>query len=89
MHYVGILDGKGDVWGVRIPDLRGAYGGGANPEEAIESVIEGAREWVASVSGRGYPIPAPSPLADIVASGQVESGEALVMIPVSLDAPAS
>ena len=29
MHYVGILDGSGDVWGVRVPDVEGCVGGGA------------------------------------------------------------
>ena len=34
-HYVGVLDGSGDVWGVRIPDIPGCVGGGATAEAAI------------------------------------------------------
>ncbi len=34
-HYVGILDGSGTVWGVRVPDLPGCHGGGETPEAAI------------------------------------------------------
>jgi predicted RNase H-like HicB family nuclease len=34
-YYVGILEGEGDVWSIRIPDLPGCHGGGASPEEAI------------------------------------------------------
>ena len=28
--YIGIMDGDGDAWGVRIPDLPGCFGGGPN-----------------------------------------------------------
>ena len=34
-QYVGILDGSGTVWGVRVPDLPGCHGGGETPEAAI------------------------------------------------------
>ena len=36
--YVGILDGHGKTWGVRIPDLPGCYGAGATGEAAIADV---------------------------------------------------
>lgn len=85
-HYVGILDGSGDVWGVRIPDLLGAVGGGATPEEAITGAIEGARDWAASLRGKGRAIPAPRPLSEIIAAGEIEAGESAVMIPLLLDA---
>jgi hypothetical protein len=31
-NYIGILDGSGKVWGVRIPDIDGCVGGDASPE---------------------------------------------------------
>ena len=34
-YYVGVLDGGGEVWGVRIPDIPGCVGGGKTPEAAI------------------------------------------------------
>jgi predicted RNase H-like HicB family nuclease len=89
MHYVGILDGKDDVWGVRIHDIDGCVGAGATPEEAIEDVTDALR-WVAEHKiSNGFPMPDPSPIAAVLASGEVDAGEALVMIPVSLDVPAS
>ncbi|TIR56134.1 MAG: type II toxin-antitoxin system HicB family antitoxin, partial [Mesorhizobium sp.] len=33
-HYIGVLDGADNVWGIRVPDLPGCHGGGASPEEA-------------------------------------------------------
>ena len=45
-HYVGVLDGGGKAWGVRIPDLPGCYGGGTSPEAAIEDAMSAARDWI-------------------------------------------
>ena len=44
MIYVGILDGKGDVWGVRIPDAPGIHGGGRTPQEAIADAASALAE---------------------------------------------
>ena len=85
-HYVGILDGSNDVWGVRVPDLPGATGGGDTAEEAIASAIEAAREWAASMKAKGHAIPAPRSVAEVLASGEVEVGESTVLIPLLLDA---
>ncbi|MDB5534415.1 MAG: DNA-binding protein [Hyphomicrobiales bacterium] len=82
-HYVGILDGHDDVWGVRVPDLPGVHGGGATAEAAIADAISAAREWAASVAAKGTPIPNPRPLAEVLA--EVEADEAPVMIPLLLD----
>jgi predicted RNase H-like HicB family nuclease len=35
-QYVGILDGSGKTFGVRLPDLPGCYGAGKSPEVAID-----------------------------------------------------
>jgi predicted RNase H-like HicB family nuclease len=87
-NYVGILDGKGKVWGVRIPDLPGCYGGGATPEAAIADAMSAAREWIAHHLARGEAAPKPRPMTQILEAGEVDAaaGEAAVIIPVVLDA---
>jgi predicted RNase H-like HicB family nuclease len=88
VNYVGILDGGGSVWGVRIPDLRGCYGGGATPEAAIADAISAAREWSEHKSGRGAAIPAARSVSEIVETEKPDpnAGETVVFIPVLLDA---
>jgi len=83
MNYVGIIDGQGDVWGVRVPDLPGVHGGGDTIEAAISDAITATREWAASVVAKGIAIPKPRPLSEVLA--EVEKGEATVMIPMLLD----
>ena len=41
-QYIGILDGSGKTYGVRIPDLPGCYGGGATPEAACRCHVRRA-----------------------------------------------
>lgn len=79
MFYYGILDGSGDVWGVRIPDLPGCHGGGETAEAAMADAMTAAAEWI----GDGQ-APPPRPMAEVVALAEV--GEAVVMIPVQRDA---
>ncbi len=83
-HYVGILDGGGSIWGVRVPDLPGVHGGGDTPEAAIEDAISAAREWAAHVVAKGRDIPGPRALDEVLA--EVEKGEAAVLVPLLLDA---
>ena len=86
-HYVGILDGKGKVWGVRIPDLPGCYGGGASPEAAIEDAMSAARDWIGHRQTKGEAPPKPHTIAQIAKAGEIDTGrnEAAVIIPVVLD----
>ena len=85
-HFVGILDGSGDVWGVRIPDLDGCVGGGATPEAAISDAAMALRGVMAHKSSSGAPLPRPSSLSEVLASGELLEGESAVMIPLLLDA---
>lgn len=78
MFYFGILDGADDVWGVRIPDLPGCHGGGATPDAALSDVMSAAAEWLAKDEA-----PAARPMGDVVKL--METGEALVIIPVERD----
>lgn len=85
MHYTGILDGSGDVWGVRVPDLPGVFGGGATVEAAIADAISAAREWVEAQTEDGVEIPLPRPMADVIADPGVafiSASEQCVLIPL-------
>jgi predicted RNase H-like HicB family nuclease len=86
-HYVGILDGSGDTWGVRIPDLPGCHGGGDTAEAAIADAISAAREWAEHRSAKGGVMPASRPVGQIIRDGEldVRAGETAVMIPLLHD----
>lgn len=84
--YVGILDGSGDTWGVRIPDIAGCVGAGATPEAAIAGVTQALRD-VAEYKRKGdYALPAARSLAEVIAAAEVGEGETSVLIPLILDA---
>ena len=86
-HYVGILDGTGDTWGVRVPDLPGCHGGGDTAEAAIADAISAAREWGEHRNAKGAAMPASRPFSQIIRDGEldVRAGETAVMIPLLLD----
>jgi len=88
-YFVGILDGSGNVWGVRVPDPPGVYGGGKTPEDAIADAVKAAREWAAHQTTHGFQIPAPRSVQEIKADASVEldqaAGDSLVMIPLVID----
>ena len=88
-YYVGILDGAKDVWGVRIPDVPGCYGGGATPEAAIADAISALREVAAHWATKGVQLEPPRSMQDVIDDRGVEfnpaAGESLVMIPLILD----
>ena len=64
--YVGILDGSGNVWGVRIPDIDGCVGGGATPEAAISDVTQALRHVLTHRQSSRMPFPEASPVAAIL-----------------------
>lgn len=87
-YYIGILDGSGDVWGVRIPDAPGVHGGGATPELAIADATSALREVGAMLVAEGKSLPKPRAMAEVLASKDapdVKAGETAVMIPLLLD----
>jgi predicted RNase H-like HicB family nuclease len=85
--YIGILDGSGEVFGVRIPDLPGCNGGGATPEAAIADAMSAAREWIGHYQINGKAAPKPRDMAQILASETIDpaQNEAAVIVPVVLD----
>jgi predicted RNase H-like HicB family nuclease len=88
-YYVGILDGAKDVWGVRIPDVPGCYGGGGTPEAAIADATSALREVAAHWATKGVGLKTPRSMQEVLgddASGfDPAAGESLVMIPLLLD----
>src|SRR5271154_6774021 len=85
IYYVGVLDGAGSVWGVRVPDIPGCVGGGATAEAANTDVAEALRDVAAHKRDGGFDIPRASTLTEIVASGEIGEGESAVMIPLLID----
>jgi predicted RNase H-like HicB family nuclease len=85
-YFVGILEGSGNNWGVRIPDVDGCVGAGTTPEAAIADVTVALRDVISYKSSGGFALPQPSSLASVLASGALEHGESTVLIPLLLDA---
>jgi len=88
-QYVGILDGSGKVWGVRIPDVPGCHGGGPTPEAAIADAISSLREFAAHQKSKGISLEPPRTVREIIGDKTTEfnpkAGEAMVMVPLILD----
>jgi predicted RNase H-like HicB family nuclease len=78
--FVGILDGAGDVWGVRVPDIPGCHGGGDTPEAAIQDAISALRELSDEVIATK-----PRSMAEVTADSDCEfapaAGESIVILP--------
>ncbi len=83
--FIGILDGGGKIWGVRLPDIDGCIGGGATPEAAIADVTRALRDLLAHKQSNGVSFPKASSIADILKREKLEKGESTVIIPVVLD----
>ena len=84
-HYVGILDGSGDVWGVRFPDVPGCVGAGTSPEDAIADATVALGEVMDFKRRERCDLPKASCISEVLASGEIGPGEAAVLIPLVLD----
>ena len=87
-QYVGILDGAGDVWGVRIPDFPGCNGGGPTAEDALKDAINALREVAAHYVSEGRAVPSPRTMDEIRRDEDVAydpGSESMVMVPLLLD----
>ena len=85
VHYIGVIDGLDDIWGVRFPDVDGCVSAGATPEAAIADATVSLRDVLTYKSAQGFAIPKASSLAEVLASAEVATGESTVMIPLLLD----
>jgi predicted RNase H-like HicB family nuclease len=83
--FIGILDGGGEAWGVRIPDIDGCVGGGATPEAAIADATRALRDVLGYKHSSGAKIPGASSIADILKREKLRKDESTVIIPVVLD----
>lgn len=86
MHYVGILDGSGKVWGVRFPGVPGCVGAGESPEEAIENAAAALRDVMAHKRAGRFELPKASTVSEVLAAGEIGPGETAVLVPLVLDA---
>ncbi len=88
-YYFGILDGHDDLFGVRVPDLGGAYGVGANADEAVSSVIEAMGIVAAALRDSGQGIPKPRSIqelrADPAVAEYLRPEECFVALPLVLE----
>jgi predicted RNase H-like HicB family nuclease len=86
-HYVGILDGSGDTWGVRVPDLPGCHGAGDTAEAAIADAVSAVREWAEHRNAKGAAMPSARLLSQIIRDGEldVQAREVAVMVPLLRD----
>lgn len=86
VNYVGVLDGSGEIWGVRLPDIAGCVGGGETPEAAIVDATAALRDIAAFRRRADRALPNPSAVAQILSRGEVAEGESIVLIPLIMDA---
>jgi predicted RNase H-like HicB family nuclease len=56
-YYLGIVDGSGDVWGVRIPDFPGCHGAGATVQDAVSDATKALREFATDMINDGEALP--------------------------------
>jgi predicted RNase H-like HicB family nuclease len=87
-QYVGILDGKGAVWGIRIPDVPGCHGGGETPEAALADAIGALREVAAHYADNNIAIPTPRSLDAVRRDREAafdSRSETIVLVPLLLD----
>ena len=84
-HYVGVLEGEGDVWSIRVPDLPGCHGGGASPDEAVVDTISAMSEWAVTVASDGFAIPVARAVRAVTGDPETEFNpgtESVVLLPL-------
>ena len=87
-QYVGILEGDGKVWSIRIPDVPGCHGGGDSSDTALADTISALREVAALYAADGIGLRPPRTMHEVKADPDAEfdpTTETLVMIPLLLD----
>jgi predicted RNase H-like HicB family nuclease len=86
--YVGILEGDGAGWSVRLPDVPGCHGAGATPEEALTDAISALRTVARLYAADGIKLNSPRDTLAIRADKDAEfdpDKETLVLLPAILE----
>ncbi|MEJ1161260.1 type II toxin-antitoxin system HicB family antitoxin [Prosthecomicrobium sp. N25] len=85
-HYVGIIDGQKDVWGVRIPDVPGCHGGGGTPEQALSDAVSALSEIADDLARRGRSLPAARTISECASDPAIRKDmsetDAFVLVPL-------
>ena len=88
-HYIGILEGRGSTWSIRVPDLVGCHGGGDTPDAAIADTISAMTEWSATLIRDGVAIPPARTVHQVIRDKASEfdpaAGESIVMLPLLIE----
>ena len=87
-QYVGILEGAGRVWSIRIPDVPGCHGGGKTADAALEDTVGALRLVAGMYADDGIALRQPRTMEAIRTDPEAEfnpKSESLVMIPLLLD----
>lgn len=86
MYYPAIVDGEGKVWGARVPDFPGCFGGGASPEEAIADVTSALSEMAERMRAKGKPLPKPRPMKEVLKEIRASGEKAYaVLVPLLIE----
>lgn len=85
--YWAIIEGEGDNYGAFVPDVGGAVGAGANPEEALEGLRASLAVMLADLKERGEPLPTPTPQdrLDVSEFGPEEPYRFALIEPITLN----
>jgi len=85
-HYIGVLEGEGDVWSVWFPDILGCVGAGADPDAAVRDATSALSLVVEMMTADGEQPPQGRDqrelMQDAWVAEAVGKGDALVRIPV-------
>jgi predicted RNase H-like HicB family nuclease len=89
-YYIALIDGEHGSYGVVVPDLPGCTSAGETIDRAYRNATEAVRLWVEDAEADGEKLPPPRPLealrADPEVAAALANGDAIAMVPVSLDA---
>src|SRR5690349_6068793 len=88
-HYIGVLDGADDVWGVWFPDIMGCLGGGATREAAIADAASALALVARMTVDDGEALPPARSHTELLkepwVAEAVRKGDVLIAVPLYLE----
>lgn len=88
-HYVGVLEGEGDVWSVWLPDLMGCVGAGPTPDAAVKDVTSALSLVATMMVADGEELPRARTRAELLddkwVAEAVRNGDVLMGIPLIIE----